>query len=583
MPDRTRRGFFAGALGLLTLVAFLPCLNNGFVATWDDGPNLLDNPHLRSLGWPSFAWAWRTFLLGVYQPLAWLMFFAQSAVWGREPWGYHLVSLLWHASNSVLFFLLTCALLDRTRPDFAAPDRTLGAAVAAALYAVHPLRVEVVAWASCQPYLPCVFFSLLCVLVYLRAPVAGRDRLRRLVVCWVLFLAALLSKSLAVPLPLVLVVLDVYPFRRLGPGPAARAVWLEKVPFLILSGLFAVVAYRARSSLESYAHARSLSSRLAQVAYSIVYYPIKTVAPTGLLPFHPIPSGANLGEPLFQLCAAGVVVLSIALFLTRRRRPGLLAAWVSYLLLIAPTAGIVPIGSMLVADRYSYLATMGGFVAAAGGIAALRSRSGGRSLNLASTGVGLALILGVLPLTWRQCRIWSSAEAAWTHTARCFEDAVRSDPASAEAHHNLGIALYYCGRLDQAIAEFHAALKRDPTLASTQGSLAQALIDSGRDDEAMTALCEALRLDPKNPDYQGSRALLLIRRGHLDEARAGYLSALREQPRSANWHAGLGIVLFRQGRIAEAAAELSEAVRLNPDEPHFQDQLRQVRRRQGGH
>jgi Flp pilus assembly protein TadD len=581
MPDWTRRGILAGALGLLTLVAFLPCLNNGFVPTWDDGPNLLDNSRLRDLGWSSFSWAWRTFLLGVYQPLAWLFFFAEYAVWGLEPWGYHLVSVLWHGANAGLFFVLTCALLDRARPDLAAIDRTLGAAIAVALFAIHPLRVEVVAWASCQPYLPCVFFSLLCLLVYLHAPASSRHRFRSLIVCWVLFLAALLSKSLAVPLPLVLLVLDVYPLRRLGAGPAARAVWFEKVPFLILSGLFAVVAYRARSSLEVYAQARSLSSRLAQVVYSIVYYPIKTVAPTGLLPFHPIRSGANLGEPLFQLCAAGVVVASVALFLTRRRWPGPFAAWVSYLLLIGPNSGIVRIGSMLVADRYSYLATMGGFVVAAGGIAALRPATSSWRLKLGTAVVGLGLILALFPLTWHQCRIWRSAETTWAHTAKCFEEDVRSNPASAEAHHNLGIALYYCGRLAEAIDEFHTALKLDPTLASTEGSLAQALIDTGRYDEAMAALSAALSLDPKDPDYHGNRALLLIRQGRLDEARDEYQSALRVQPHSTNWHAGLGVVLYRQGHIDAAAAELAEAARLDPDNLKVRDQLQQVRQRQG--
>ena len=114
-------------LGLLTFVAFLPSLDNGFVATWDDGPNLLENPHLRGFGWPSFSWACRTFLLGVYQPLAWLLYFAEAAAWGLEPWGYHLVSLLWHAVNAILFFVLTQRLLERARPDLAAPDRSFGA------------------------------------------------------------------------------------------------------------------------------------------------------------------------------------------------------------------------------------------------------------------------------------------------------------------------------------------------------------------------------------------------------------------------------------------------------------------------
>jgi tetratricopeptide (TPR) repeat protein len=589
MPDRTRRGALAAALGLLTLVAFLPCLENGFVDTWDDGPNLIENPYLRQLGWPSFSWAWRTFLLGVYQPLAWLAFFAEYAIWGLKPWGYHLASLLWHAINAILFFLLTEELLDRARPDLAAPDRTFGAALAAALFAVHPLRVEVVCWVSSQPYLPCAFFCLLAVRMYLRAcaQTDGRQHLKLLVVCWALFLAALLCKALAVPLPLVLLLLDVYPLRRLRDdharcfGAAVRTVWLEKIPFLILSGLFAVVAYRARLSLEIVTQTRSLSARVAQVCYSIAYYPVKTIAPVGLLPFHPVRNGANLGEPLFQLCAVGVVGLSLALLLVRRRWPGLLAAWVSYLLLLAPNSGIVRMGAMLIADRYSYLATMGGFTLAAAGIAELRTRARSRPLNRAIAIAGLALLLALVSLSWRQCRIWRTSEAAWTHTEACFAEDLRAAPTSADAHHHLGIALYYCGRFDEAIREFHIALALDPALASAHASLAQAFIELGRDDEAMAALSESVRLDPTDPDAHGALAFLLVKQGRLDEAKTEYLAALRLQPHRGVWHAGLGILLNRQGDLDAAAAELSDSVRLDPGKSHFRDLLQEVRRRQG--
>jgi tetratricopeptide (TPR) repeat protein len=313
------------------------------------------------------------------------------------------------------------------------------------------------------------------------------------------------------------------------------------------------------------------------VCYSIAYYPIKTVALVGLMPYHPIRSSANLGEPLFQICAAGVVGLSLTLFLLRRRWPGMLAAWVSYLVLLAPNSGIVRMGSMLVADRYSYLATMGGFVLAAAGFARLRTWGSAQRLKPGITGVGLVLILLLVPLSWRQCRIWSSSEATWTYSAACFTEAVRTDPTSADAHHNLGVALYYCHRLDEAIDQFHIALELDRTLVSSRGSLAQALVDSRRYDEAMVVLSEAVRLDPNDPDIHGALALLLVRQGHLDQAQAAYRAALRLQPHSANWHAGLGVVLFREGRIDDAARELSEAVRLNPDDQHFQDQLRQVR------
>jgi Flp pilus assembly protein TadD len=431
------------------------------------------------------------------------------------------------------------------------------------------------------------------VLLYLSAARAdGHRRRRRLVACWVLLLASLLSKSLAVPLPLVFLVLDVYPLRRLGADfrpradLSARAVWVEKLPFFLLCGVFAAVAYRARTSLEVVARARNLSARIAQVCYSIAYYPLKTVAPSGLMPFHPVRNGASLDEPLFQFCAAGVLGLSLALWLLRRRWPALLAAWVSYLLLLAPNSGIVRIGAMLVADRYSYLPTMGGFALAAGGIAALRGWGGAhphgpwRLFRSGVTVVGLVAILCLLPVSWRLCRIWKSSDAAWTYSATCFARAVQAAPRSAEAHHNLAVALFYCRRLDEAIREFHTALKLDPSQSQTYGSLAQALIESGRNDEAMAALSEAMRLSPEDPDVRGARAFFLVKQGRLDEAKAEYLHALRGQPHSASWHAGLGVVLYRQGDIAAAVAELSEALRLNPDDRYAQDQLRQVRQAQ---
>src|SRR5262245_24795669 len=186
---RNARLLIVGALGLLTAFAFVPALENGFVASWDDGPNFLTNPHFRGLGWHQLSWAWRATLLGVYQPLAWILFSAEFAVWGLKPWGYHLVSVLWHAVNASLLFVLTAELLARARPDLAAGDRTFGAALAAALFTVHPLRVEVVAWVSCQPYLPCAAFSLFSLLAYLRAQDESRSgrRLRSLAAAWVCY------------------------------------------------------------------------------------------------------------------------------------------------------------------------------------------------------------------------------------------------------------------------------------------------------------------------------------------------------------------------------------------------------------
>ncbi len=234
----------AVVLVLLVVAAFSPCLRNDFVA-WDDDKNFLNNPGYRGLGWVQLRWDWTSFQLGVYQPLAWMILGAESLLWGLRPWGYHLTSLILHALNTVVLLVLTLSLLSRCRPrrERAEPGSSLlDAGLAVALFAVHPLRTEVVAWASCQPYLPCALFSMLTVLAYLRAlPEGAPPRRGSLVAAFCLFAAALLSKAVAVSLPAVLLILDVYPLRRLGGGPgrwfgpSVRGVWREKLPFLGLS------------------------------------------------------------------------------------------------------------------------------------------------------------------------------------------------------------------------------------------------------------------------------------------------------------------------------------------------------------
>jgi hypothetical protein len=216
---------------LIAIAAFIPALDNGYV-DWDDRRNFVANPHFGGLGGAQVKWAWSTFWLGVYQPMAWLLLEVQYAFWGLDPHGYHLTSLLLHATNTVVLYVLTMTLLARCRPDsfLKSPGTcSLGAGLATALYAVHPLRVEAVAWASCQPYLPCTLFSMLAVLAYLRA--FGMDSSPRwgwLAGSFVLFVVALLFKAVAVTLPAVLLILDVYPLRRLGGRPRRwfeRAAW----------------------------------------------------------------------------------------------------------------------------------------------------------------------------------------------------------------------------------------------------------------------------------------------------------------------------------------------------------------------
>jgi len=241
------------AITLVTAVAFLPVIGNGWVQR-DDPDNFLNNTGYRGLGPAQLRWAFSTFQLGVYQPLAWVLLGAQYEVCGLSPWGYHLASLILHCVNAAVLMALAVAILRRCKfmDGAGAGDNTslyFGAAWAAALYAVHPLRVEVVAWASCQPYLPCTMFAMVSVIAYLRREGAsGAGRVGWLGASCAMYVLALLCKAAALTLPGVLLLLDAYPLRRFsGAGRSLRravlAAVLDKAPFAAVGMFFFAVAW----------------------------------------------------------------------------------------------------------------------------------------------------------------------------------------------------------------------------------------------------------------------------------------------------------------------------------------------------
>jgi tetratricopeptide (TPR) repeat protein len=593
-------------LVLLVVVAFAPCLPNDFV-NWDDEDNFRKNPHFRGLGWSQLSWDWTSFKLGVYQPLAWMILGAEYLCWGLDPRGYHLASLVLYALDTVVLFVLTLAMLLRCHegPDREAPGWALilGAGCAVAPFAVHPLRTEVVAWASCQPYLPCALFGMLAVLAYLLAlPRSAPPRRGWLVASFGLFTAALMCKAVAVSLPLVLLILDVYPLRRLGGGPgrwfgpALRTVWWEKIPFVVLSLLFmglAVVGRVESQHLVSMQNA-GLSARLAQACYGIGFYALKTVLPWDITAYYPVPRRVLWYEPRFVVSILGTLSVSVAVFLGRRRVPGLLAAWLSYLVILAPNLGLVTIGDQIAADRYSYMAMMGFVVLLAAGLGRMaqgRRRSGPAAAGLSAACLGVALLL--ILLSREQCRIWRSTEVLWTHAlshgagrsavvhdnlgfelarqgrheeaAREYAEALRLNPGFAEAHSNLGRFLEGQGRLEEAGREYAEALRLNPGFAMAHNNLGAILERQGRLEEAGREYAEALRLNPDLAEAHNNLGSMLGRQGRLAEARAEFSEALRVMPTYVAAHNNLGVALLGQSQFDRARAEFAEAVRLDPD------------------
>jgi hypothetical protein len=537
-------------LAIVALVAFLPALDNGFVHL-DDETNFLQNPNFRGLGRAQLAWAWVTDWLGVYQPLAWILLETEYTLFGLDPRGYHLTSVVLSVLSALVLYALTLALLNRAHPDLRSVNPTgvvLGSALAVALFVAHPLRVEVVAWASCQPYLPTATMAMLAVVTYLGAADASpRRRALGLIGAWVLFAVALLFKAVAVTLPAVLIVLDYYPLRRLGGGrggwfgPAARRVWAEKVPFVALSAVFAVLAIRAKEASHSLVtlERHGPLSRIAQACYGAYFYLWKTVWPTGLCAYYSAPVQFDWRSPTYLACAALVATVSVALFLLRRRHPGLLAAWLAYLVILSPNSGLVTLGNQIAADRYSYLATMSVVPLLAAAVARL-TRSGHSRVAIRSVvfPLGLALVAALVVSSRGLCQTWRDTVTLASYAL----DQGGPDP---DLYLGLGWGLEQRDDFAGAEASFCEALRLDPLYVPAMVKLGMIRLRRGRLDNAITLLTEANRLQPGTPEMHNTLGTALAARGRLDEAIAAFTVALRLRPDFAEARKNLVHVLSR--------------------------------------
>jgi tetratricopeptide (TPR) repeat protein len=303
-----------------------------------------------------------------------------------------------------------------------------------------------------------------------------------------------------------------------------------------------------------------LSQRISQACYGVWFYLIKTVLPLHLTAYYPIAVKVGATQLTFFLSIVATVCATAAAFFLRRRLPGLLAVWLSYLVILEPTSGLIPIGDQIAADRYSYVSLMGGVALVAAGLCktwqALRNR---RPAAVVLTTACLAVLLGLIVLTRAQCRTWRTAETMWANVLRYEEY------RGWVAHNNLGVALNQQGRLDEATTEFTEALRLKPDDAFAHNNLAFLLCKQGRFDQAMAEYTEALRIDPGYANAHSNLASALLVKGQRDEALAHYTDALRLNPDHRDAHLGVGMILDDQGRRDEALAHYAEALRLNPD------------------
>ena len=560
-------------LVLVIWTVFLPSLKNEFVS-WDDIKMFPGNPRYRGLGPDELRWMWTTFHYGEYMPVTWMTYGADYLVWGLNPFGYHVTNLLLHALTALVVYNLARRLL-RTAASGEGDDAALSVAalLAALLFAIHPLRAEPVAWASARGSILGGLFALLTVLAYLKAS-AGRDGGRTgspwLAGATGMFALALLSRSTNLMLPAVLVVLDVYPLRRLGSGAGrwvgreVRHVWLEKVPFVLLGLIFIPVAFMARRMNTGHVLAEvqdSLLTGVAVAAHGLTFY-LKTTLLLGAL--SPLYERAPRIEMLdWPFLASGAVVLMITVFLliARRRWPAGLTAWICYALVLVPTLGIIPFGLQMAADRYTYVSCIGWALLAGGGsLAWSRAWRQGRigTRVWICTGIlALTVVLGLGILTWRQVQVWRDSKTLWTHV-------LSVEPRSAVAHISLGSVFASEGNLAQAMAHYQQAVEIWPHAADLHTDLGRALLDHGRPAEAREYLRKATLLRPGSAEARLLLGIAFLAAGNAEEAIEQHRIAARIHPDSAVIHYNLGLALASSGRVSEGIEHYEAALRLRP-------------------
>lgn len=525
-------------LFLVTFAVYVPVRHFSFL-NYDDPSYVTGNLHVRNgLTAGGIEWAFRSTEAANWFPLTWISHMADVQLFGLNSGRHHLGNVLLHAASAVLLFLLL----------FRTTGATWRPGLVAAIFALHPLHVESVAWIAERKDVLSAFFWMLALLAYVRF--VESPNARRYTFLLLAFSAGLMSKPMIVTLPVVALLLDVWPLRR----TMSKAVIVEKLPLFGLSAAVSALIFLAQRGGGAVLSIDQLplAARLANALVSYAVYAAKLFWPSNLAVFYPFPASL----PAWEAIAAGAAVAAVSALVIheRARRPYLMVGWLWYLATLLPVIGIVQVGLQARADRYTYIPLIGLSIMLAWGAAEL----GARRLR------AVAAVAAVAVVAWAATT--RSYLSAWQDSASLFQHALGATAGNYVAYNNLGVALRDRGDTIAAMANFQAALAIRPAYAEAQTNLGESLLRQGRPDEAMVPITEALRLNPSLPEAHVNFGAVLSRQGKTAEAVEQYRLAVQLDPANAEAHGGLGAILTDLGRPEEALAELTEAVRLKPDD-----------------
>ena len=605
-------------------IAFGQTLHHQFV-NYDDGPYVYDNPRIISGLTPgNIQWAFTHVHAANWHPLTTISHMLDCQLYGLQPWGHHLTNILLHAAAAILLFFalreltggghaatgIGSSAVASAKADDAGRDQRSrlqgrgslwASAFVAALFAIHPAHVESVAWvAERKDVLSAVFF-ILTLWAYARYARSDRFSWRRYTTVLVLFALGLMCKPTLVTLPLVLLLLDYWPLRRVrnsdfrdqrsavaapvrgAPQRRTRlrvasawqaAAWLhlivEKIPLLVLSAASCVATILAQKEAFAPTRAIPLQERVANAVVAYVEYLGQAIYPAHLAVLYPYPEGSlSVAQAIVALVF--LLIVSVIFFVWRKACPFALTGWFWFVGMLVPMIGIVQVGSQPRADRYTYLPEIGLYIVATWGAMDLFKRWQHKREVFA---VALLIIVAFVTRSYFQTSYWRNSETLWRHT-------VDITSRNYIAHNNLAGTLLDRGQLGEAIAHYREALEIKPDVAQVQSNLGNALVREGQVEEAIVHLQKALEIDPGYAEAYNHMGSALMKKGQAGEAIAYYQKAVQLNASYADAYNNLGVAFLRNGQVDEAIAHYRKAVAINPGSAEMQYNLGNVLAREG--
>jgi Tfp pilus assembly protein PilF len=590
-------------LAIMTFAIYAQVVGHQFI-TLDDPTYIQENPMVnRGVTRAGLAWAFTTFYATNWHPLTWISHMIDCQLFGTNAGRHLLVNALIHVANTLLVFWLLLRTTHARWPS----------ALVAALFALHPLHVESVAWASERKDTLCAFFGLLSLIAYVRyaeAPSTGRY-------VWTAITLALglLAKPMLVTWPFVMLLIDYWPLHRFNAAAratrlgtprrseAATELWpllREKLPLFALvlaSAIMTLIAQSRGGAVRTLAH-DPMALRLSNALVSYVKYLLLTFWPNNLAVYYPF-----AGIPAWQIIGAAFLLIGITVFcfFQRRMRPYLIMGWLWFLGTLVPVIGLVQVGGQIMADRYFYIPSIGLFVALVFGFTDI-ARSWRVAPSL-STGIAVGILLTLATLTNAQIQGWHDSFTLFERTlavtppnlrieynlgvalavsdrydeaAAHFEKALHIDPNFYDGLVVMGVTRAHQGRLPEAVDYFQAAIRSQPDTPKAHVQLAHALWTQNRDQDALEEMRRALQFAPKDADIRADFGLALALLGRIPEAIDQLHEALRLNPDNAEAHNNLGLALLAAGKPQESIPEFELALRLKPELKGAADNLRRA-------